>query len=129
MSHSESWARDLCRAVSDIGNRSYIEMFEVARPHLNRPDFEELVIDQLVAEPSLIDAWESFGYDNRATPASYFDGTTVGRYDGGDLDVVVHESRIEAAADFIHRRGGDLDPRSPRQGVTSAAAHDGIRPV
>jgi hypothetical protein len=108
MSGDDSWARDLCRAVDDRGSRSYIEMFEVARPHLNRPDFEELVIEQLVADPRLVDLWESFGYDNRATPASYFDGTTVGRYDAGNLDTVVHENRMNAAADFIHRRAVEI---------------------
>jgi hypothetical protein len=83
-------------------------MFEVARPHLDQPDFEALVAEQLVSHPALVDLWEVFSGDNRSTPASYFDGTTVGRYDAGYRDVVVHDHRVEAAADFIHRRAVEI---------------------
>jgi hypothetical protein len=108
MSQGESWVRSLCRAVADRDDRSYVEIFEIARPYLDQPDFEALVVEQLEADPGLVDLWESFSGDNRSAPASYLSGTTVGRLDAGDRDVVVHERRIEAAADFIHRRAVEV---------------------
>lgn len=104
MSQGDPWVPALCRAVRERDNRSYLEMFEVARDHMDDPDFEVLVAAQLSVEPDLVDLWERFSGDNRGTPASYFDGTTVGRYDGQHVDVVRHTDRIEACADFLHRR-------------------------
>jgi hypothetical protein len=108
MSRGNAWVRDLCRAVEQRRERSYVEMFEVARPHLDESDFEERVREQLASEPGLVESWEVFSGDNRGSPASYLDGNTVGRYDGGNQDVVVHANRIEAAADFIHRRAVEI---------------------
>ncbi|MFC5177752.1 hypothetical protein [Nocardioides taihuensis] len=108
MSEDDSWAEALCRAVRDRADRSHVEMFEVARSHLHDPDFEDRVCEHPAAEPSLVDQWETFSGDNRGSPASYFDGTIVGRYDGGRRDVVVHRYRVTAAADFIHRRAVEI---------------------
>ncbi len=105
---STPWVQQLCHAARELGNRSFVEMFEVARPHLDEPDFEALVAAHLESEPELVDLWERFSGDNRATPASYFDGTTVGRYDGQHQDVLRYTDRIEACADFIHRRAVEV---------------------
>jgi hypothetical protein len=83
-------------------------MFEVTRPHLDRADFEALVAAQLESEPELPDQWEVFSGDNRGTPASYFHGSTVGRYDGQHQDVVRYADRSQACADFIHRRAVEI---------------------
>jgi hypothetical protein len=82
-----------------------------AAPDLDDPRLESLLRARLASEPALIDAWEDYAYDERTTPSPYMDRTKVGFLSMEnarvvDQDVRVHDSMVDACADFIRREAG-----------------------
>ena len=101
------WVDRLCTIVRrwQEPDTTILNLFREADPDLtNQPAFLRLVADRLRREPDLVDAWQRFSYDNRATPSAYLHGTEVGMYDQGTEDVVHHDDRVDACADFLLRK-------------------------
>ena len=72
-------------------------------PDLDAPDFEERIAEQLRAMPDVVDRWQMYSEDQRASPNPYLNGLEVGFYDAGHRNVRVHADRADAGADLIHR--------------------------
>jgi hypothetical protein len=101
------WVDRLCNVVRrwQDPDTTILKLFREADPDLtNRPAFLRLVADRLRDEPDLVDAWQGFSYDNRGTPSAYLHGTEVGMYDQDPQDVVHHDDRVDACADFLFRK-------------------------
>lgn len=62
--------------------------------------FRARVSARLTREPEWIDMWEIYSGDQRASPNPYFEGHTVGFFDGERHDVRVYRERSDACADF-----------------------------
>jgi hypothetical protein len=70
--HSTAWVDTLVAIPLRFhdSERSIRELFVSARPDLSdRNRFVTTVAERLRAEPTLIDAWQQFSYDNRGTPS------------------------------------------------------------
>lgn len=109
--HSTAWVDTLVAIPLRFhdSERSIRELFVSARPDLSdRNRFVTTVAERLRAEPTLIDAWQQFSYDNRGTPSPYLAGVEVGLYDRGRRDVARHTERANACADFIFRKAEQL---------------------
>lgn len=95
------------------GGSSVVDLVRRAAPDVDDPRLESLIRARLAAEPALIDAWEAYAYDERATPSPYMDRTRVGFLSmqhgrAVDEDVRVHETMVDACADFIRREAAWL---------------------
>jgi hypothetical protein len=90
-------------AVDLQAGRSILATLSAIAPDLDAPDFEERVAAQLRIAPDVVDRWQMYSEDQRASPNPYLDGLEVGFYDAGYRNVRVHSDRADAGADFIHR--------------------------
>jgi hypothetical protein len=80
------------------------DLFEDARPNLSdRRVFETSVADRLKRDPGLVDAWQTYSRDKRTSRGPYFDGLDVGFFDRDCRDVIEHQDRASACADFLFR--------------------------
>jgi hypothetical protein len=80
------------------------DVFEDSRPDLSdRRVFETSVADRLKRDPGLVDAWQRYSWDKRTSRGPYFDGLDVGFFDGDRRDVIEHQDRASACADFLFR--------------------------
>jgi hypothetical protein len=108
-----TWLEPLVRLPVDLkkGGVSVVDLMRRAAPDLEDARLESLVRARLASEPALVDAWEVYAYDQRDTPSPYMDRTKVGflSMENGravDEDVRVHDSMVDACADFIRREAG-----------------------
>jgi len=86
------------------GDRSIRDHFAAAAPDLDDPgSLLNAIRDELVADPHLLPAWQTYSYDKRSSPSPYLDGQEVGFYDGGSHDVVRYDDPVDACSDFICR--------------------------
>jgi hypothetical protein len=80
------------------------DLFEDARPNLSdRRVFETSVADRLKRDTGLVDAWQTYSWDKRTSRGPYFDGRDVGFFDRDRRDVIKHQDRASACADFLFR--------------------------
>jgi hypothetical protein len=93
----------ICAAVQQFEQLSVRDMLSASAPDLTDPAFEIRVAEHLRQHPELIEAWQTFSYDQRGTPSPCFDGLETAFYDEGPRNVRVHPDRGAACADFIHR--------------------------
>jgi hypothetical protein len=101
-----AWLETLCRIPREwkTGQESIRELFERAAPDLSEPDhFAAVVRQKLLSDPELVEAWQAYSWDKRSSPSPYMDGTEVGFFDGERRQVIKHQDRTEACADFIYR--------------------------
>lgn len=87
------------------GHQSLLDLFRDAAPPSDLAPEEVMsrIVVRLRAEPKLIDEWQTYSYDKRATPEPYLDGLEVGMFDAGRHDVEIHTDPAGACADFIYR--------------------------
>jgi hypothetical protein len=78
-------------------DHSILDLFEEAAPDLADEHFRARVAEWLRAEPDLIDVWERYSEDQRATPNPYLSGSEVGFYDGTHRDFVGMPSELRRA--------------------------------
>ena len=111
---SASWVETLCQIAREWNARdapSIRELFQRAAPEVEDAHFVEMVAERLGREPALVELWQQYSYDKRASPSPYLDGTEVGFF-----EVVDHEAHrravehfdtvVEACASFIWRETG-----------------------
>jgi hypothetical protein len=104
----EQWD-SLVRIASERREAPILIRFETIDPDLSdRTAFQTAVTARLNEEPTLIDAWQTFSWDNRGSPPPYLDGLEVGFYDDGRQDVYVHGDRASACADFLFRKASSV---------------------
>lgn len=100
-----SWVAPTCAVVERFygGDLPILDLLTAASPPLDDPSFEAQVADHLRRTPDLVEAWQTYSYDQRATPNPWFEDVRVGFFDVSRGDVRVHPDRASACADFIHR--------------------------
>lgn len=84
---------------------SLLDVFRDAAPpsELAPEEVVTRIALRLRAEPELINEWQTYSYDKRATPEPYLDGLEVGMFDVGRRDVQTYAEPADACADFIYR--------------------------
>ena len=81
------------------------DLFRGAAPpdELGPEEAKARIALRLRSQPELIDQWQAYSYDKRASPEPYLDGLEVGMYDAGYQQVETYADRVDACADFIYR--------------------------
>lgn len=101
------WADGLTTIVLRwrTGSRSIRDLFEDSAPPEEVSDdaLRAAVSESLRQNPALVDAWQTYSYDQRGTPSPYLDGLEVGFFDGHCRDVLTHATTTDACADFLYR--------------------------
>ena len=107
---SPAWLEPLLRIPLDhrTGTLSIRQLFERAGPAVDDSRFPSLVRSRLSNDPDLIDAWQAYSHDKRATPNPYLDGREVGFVEILDgrprsTDIRRYDDLADACADFINR--------------------------
>ncbi len=87
------------------GREALLDLFtEAAPPNDLGPEYvKSRIALRLRSQPELIDQWQTYSYDKRATPEPYLDGLEVGMFDAGRHEVETYTDPVDACADFIHR--------------------------
>ncbi|MFI9833771.1 hypothetical protein ACIHIX_39495 [Streptomyces sp. NPDC051913] len=108
MPADEDWLDRLLNLPRDYkeGSKSPLQLLEEANPpRLEKAGFTRLVTERLRRRPELIKDWQLYSDNRRTTPLLYMkeDGE-VGVYDHGYTDVVRHDNKVDACADYVVRQ-------------------------
>lgn len=87
------------------GHQTLLELFGDAAPpsELSPEHVKSRIAWILRSQPELIDQWQTYSYDKRATPEPYLDGLEVGMFDAGRHQVETYTDPADACAEFIYR--------------------------
>lgn len=87
------------------GHLALLDLFSDAAPpsELGPDEAKSEIALRLRSQPELIERWQTYSYDKRATPEPYLDGLEVGMFDAGRHDVATYTDPVDACADFIYR--------------------------
>ncbi len=88
---------------------------ELAPDSSDEVAFCEVLRDQLLRNPELVQAWQNYSWDKRVSSRPYMDGLTVGFFDGQRQDVDMFGDQVDACVHFIYREAlGVIEGRQPR---------------